>query len=259
MSAEGMLTSQQLETPKSPVGIFELPCGYVDPETNELTLEVELREIRGREEEMLNSKKVPSEGKLSNLLVSCIERLGSISDKKVLRKIVEDMTTGDRVFLMFCLRRVSLGDDMPLRQNCPNPKCGASNFYIIDLSELKINKMPDPTKRTYDVVLPRSKKSVRFRVSTGRDEQLRQKFSVRNKDDMASLVLMMRIELFDDEPPTLEGLKDLGLSDRNFLRSQFESVEGGIDLEVDLDCPKCGREWKRDLELTPDFFFPSET
>lgn len=258
MSAEGMLTSQQLETPKATVGVFELPCGYLDPSDNELHSEVELREIKGREEDMLNSKKVPSDRKLSNLLAACVERVGTITNKDKIRMIIDDLTTGDRVFLMFCLRRVSLGDELPVRQTCPNEKCKANNFYIIDTSELSVKPMPEPHKRTYDADLPSGTK-VRFRVSTGRDEVMRSKIRTQSKDDLVSLVMMMRIETIDGEPPTLERIADLSLRDRVFLRKKFESVEGGIDLEVDLSCPKCEYEWKKDLELTPDFFFPSET
>lgn len=258
MSAEGMLTSQQLETPKATVGVFELPCGYLDPADNQLHVEVEIREIKGREEDMLNSKKVPSDRKLSNLLAACVERVGTITSKDKIRAIIDDLPTGDRVFLMFSLRRVSLGDDLPVREVCPNGKCKANNFYIIDTSELDVKPMPDPYKRTYDVELP-SKRRVRFRVSTGRDETMRSKIRTQNKEDLVSLVMMMRIETIDEEPPTLDKIADMSLRDRVFLRKQFEAVEGGIDLEVDLTCPKCDYEWKKDLELTPDFFFPSET
>lgn len=256
MSVEGVMIGQQLEVPKSTLGIFELPCGYLDPETRELHTEVQLREIKGREEDMLNSDKIPPEAKLSALLAACIERVGTITDRKKITSIVEEMTTGDRVFLIFCLRRVSLGDELPVRESCPKKGCGANNFYVIDMADLKIKKMLDPRTRVYDTVLPRSKKKVRFRVSTGKDERVRNKIRSRNKDDATSLVLMMRIESIDQEPPTLESIADLGISDRTFLRNKFEEVEGGIDLEVELDCPKCGHDWKRNLELTPDFFSP---
>jgi hypothetical protein len=121
-----------------------------------------------------------------------------------------------------------------------------------------VNHMPEPRKRTYDVELP-SGSLVRFRVSTGRDEVSRAKLRTQHKGDMISLAMMMRIETIDGEPPTLDKITDLSLRDRVFLRKRFEEVEGGLDLEVELICPKCEYEWKKDLELTPDFFSPSET
>jgi rubredoxin len=253
---EGMLTEQQLSTAKSTVGVFELPCGYLVEDTNELIREVQLREIKGREEDMLNSSKVPGERKLSALLAGCIERIGSITHKGQIATIVDEMMTGDRVFLLFCLRRVSLGDDLPLREDCP--KCGANNFYVIDTSDLEVKKMKDPYRRTFDAELP-SGLTARFRVGIGKDEIARAKMKVRNKNEQLSAAILMRLELLNGEPPTLQAVADLGLRDRQYLRKQFEEVEGGIDLEVDLDCPSCGHEWKKDLDMRPDFFSPSET
>lgn len=256
MTVESVLTSQQLETPKSTLGVFELPCGYLDADTNDLYTEVQLREIKGREEDMLNSSKVPANKKLSSLLSGCIERIGPITDKGKIRVMVDEMMTGDRIFLLFALRRVSLGDDLPVRENCP--KCKANNFYIIDTSDLRIQKMESPFKRVYDTTLP-SGKSARFRVATGTDEIAQSKMRVRNKEDLISTMILMRLELLDGESPTLAAVADLGLRDRQALRKEFERVEGGIDLEVELDCPECGHEWKKDLDMRPDFFFPSET
>jgi hypothetical protein len=258
MSTEGMLTGQQLEVPKSTVGVFTLPCGYIDPSDHVLHTEVQLREIRGREEDMLNSRKVPGERKLSILLSSCIERLGTITSKDKIRNAVEEMPTGDRVFLMFCLRRLSIGDDLPVRETCPNRRCNANNFYVIDTSELKTKTMPEPEKRTYDVTLP-SGSQVRFRVSTGHDEVMRTKIRTQNKTEELSLAMLMRIETLNSEKPTLSMIADMSLRDRLFLRNLFEKVEGGIDLEVELSCPKCEHEWKKNLELSPDFFSLSET
>ena len=65
---ERIHTVQQMETPKGTLGVFDLPCGYLDPQTQELFTEVQVREITGNEEDMLASQQIPSAQKISQLL-----------------------------------------------------------------------------------------------------------------------------------------------------------------------------------------------
>ena len=255
---EEALLTQQMDTPKPPIGIFKLPCGYLDVDTNELHDEIEVREITGHEEDMLASKQVKGEDKYSTLLSACITRIGTLTDKAKIKRAVMDLTTGDRMFAMFAIRRVTLGDETPIREVCQNKECKVSTLFVIDLNDLTVDYMEEPRKRVYDMKLP-SGMAVRFRISTGHDEQTRTQVKARNKNDLASMVLMMRIEMLGDEPPTLATVKALSLRDRHALRKEMERVEGGVDLELEMECPVCGHEWKQDLAVGMSFLFPSET
>lgn len=256
MGIEQTHTVNQMETPHSSVGVFELPCGYLDPETKELYREVKVREISGREEDMLASKKTPNARKLSTLLNACVERIGPYEGAK-LANVVQSLPIGDRVFLLFAIRRVTLGDELPIKETCP--KCDTKSLFMVDLGvELEVKEMPDPMKRVYDVVLPRSNTQVRFRVSTGHDEALMAKLTASKRADSVSQAILMRLELLNDEPPTLKAIQELSLADRNFLREQFNTVEGGVDTAVDFECESCGHEWQKDLNIgAQGFFFPS--
>lgn len=259
MSAEQMMTTAAMETAKPPIGVYTLPAGYIDLASNELWTDVEVRELRGREEDLLASRQVPNEKKLSALLSSCLMRVGPITDKGRIAQIVEELTVGDRVYLLFAIRRVTLGNDLPVREECPNSNCKAKNLFVIDLSELTIKAMPDPRKRIYDVTLP-SGRTARFRTSIGADESRVAKQVKRTQMDEGSQMLLMRLELVDGEPPTIATLQDMGMRDRAFLREQFEAVEGGVDTTIQLDCPSCGQEWEKDLNLaSADFFSLSGT
>lgn len=254
---EKIHTVMQMETPKGTTGIYELPCGYLDPRTQELVREVEVREITGHEEDMLASQQIPSPQKISSLLAGCVTRIGEVTDKGLIAGMVQDMTLGDRVFLIFSIRRVTLGDELPVREKCP--ECKTTTLFMVDLEEdLDPKPMPDPMKRVYDVVLPSGIKA-RFRVSTGRDEAHLAKLAKRQKQksDALSQSILLRLELLGDEKPTLKMVKSLGMRDRNFLREQFQEVEGGVDTTLELECPACGYEWEKDLDLSAaNFFFP---
>lgn len=254
---EQMHTVQQMETAKGSNGVFTLPCGYLDPTTQELATEVQVSEITGNEEDMLASDKVPSHAKVTQLLAGCVTRIGKVTDKGLIAGIVQELPIGDRVFLIFAIRRVTLGDELPVREKCP--ECKTITLFMVDLADdLQAKPMKDPMKRVWDIVLP-SGKMARFRVSTGLDEANREKLAKRRKHkaDALSQAIMMRLEMLEGEKPTLKMVKSLGMRDRNYLREQYQEVEGGVDTTLELECPSCGHEWEKDLDLrAANFFFP---
>lgn len=256
MGIEQTHTVNQMETPHAAVGVFELPCGYLDPESRELYREVTVREISGHEEDMLGSKKTPNAQKLNNLLQACVVQIGPVEGAK-LAKVLKGLPVGDRVFLLFAIRRVTLGDELPVKESCPS--CNTKSLFMVDLGEeLVIKVMPSPMKRIYDEVLPRSQMPVRFRVSTGEDEGTMARLGSGKSSDRLSQAIMMRLELIGEEPPTLKAVKGLSLVDRNYLREKFNEVEGGVDTSIDFECSNCGHEWQKDLNVgAQGFFFPS--
>ena len=248
-----MLTHHQVTVPKSSQAVYDLPCGYVD-EAGNLFTDVAVKEITGAEEDLLANPKTQAVKKINELLSRCVERLGPITDRGRISQAILDLTIGDRAFLMFAIRRISLGDDYPFKDKCP--ECEEEKLFTVDLGELEPKKMPDPKKRSFETAMP-SGKTVRFHPMTGKDEERLTKFD-KNKADTLSLSILMRLDILDGKTPTLQDVKALGLRDRNFLRDQFEESEGGLDTEIDLECPQCGHAFKRDVDVgQAGFFFPS--
>lgn len=251
----GMMQQATLAEAKSPVGVFELPCGYLDAE-GVLHRQVEVREITGFEEDMLASKNVSSHQKISNLISSCTVRIGTITDKGKLALITEELLVGDRVFLMFAIRRVSVGDEYPFRSRCPAKECKYSGIFYLSLADLETKPMPDPTKRIFDTTLPTGKQA-RFRPLKGRDEETLSKAA--SKNDALSLAMLLRLEMLKGEPPTLQAVKSLSMRDRTALRVAFDEVEGGVETTLDMKCPVCGLEFEEELDVgQAGFFFPSQ-
>jgi hypothetical protein len=248
---EASQVQAQMSEPKSTVGIFELPCGYLAPE-GELITEVKVREITGVEEDMLAAKNIPGGKKITQLLGSCLERLGPMTDKPMLVRCARDLLIGDRVFLMMAIRRVTLGDDFPFEQECP--KCEKKSLFTVNIGELDIKKMPDPKKRIYESTLP-SGKVARWHCMTGKEEEALTKVGA---TDTLSASILVRLELLGNLPPSMPAIKQLGMRDREFLRDQFNEAEGGIETSIELACPECGHEFKDDLDVSQTgFFFPT--
>ena len=239
------------EEGSAPVGEFDLPCGWLSPEGNLIT-RIRVREICGDEEDILASKHVAPERKSGLVLARCLEALGPHEDRKTIDNAVLEMTIGDRMFTLFAIRRVSLGDDLPFAALCP--ECDVEGVYISKLSELVVQKMANPMERVFDRILP-SKKPVRFHVMTGKEEELlgREKGSA----DKLSLAILARLDLLDGKPINLQAVKKLGLRDRNYLRDQFEAIEGGLDMATNVICSSCGEKFEHEIQVDRSFFTPS--
>lgn len=254
-TAAEMMMMEEVETPKAADGMVPLPCGYLTRE-GEIYTEARVREITGVEEDMLSSSSVPNDKKFNELLIRCTESIGPQSDPEVVRVMLPKLPIGDRITLLFGIRRITLGDIYPFQVKCPS--CGKLSSFHINLGELEVKKMKDPKKRVYDEKLPSGKK-VRFRVMTGDDEEKVKKAAKKFKDDGPSLAILARVELLEEAPPTLPLVKALGMRDRNFLRKKFEEVEGGVDTSLEITCPACSHEFGTELNIMGKaFFFPSE-
>jgi hypothetical protein len=250
-----MLAQESLNEPKPTQNVFELPCGLLDGDN--LYKDVVVREISGYEEDMLANQKMPASKKMSELLARCVTRIGPITDKGKIAQAIMDLIVGDRAALIFAIRRVTLGDEYPFKDKCP--ECEKESLYAVDLgTEISIKEMPDPKKRLFEKVLP-SGKVVRFKPMTGHGEEKLAKSKNRDEDAL-SLAIQMRLETLDGKPAGLGDVKGLGLRDRQALRDAFEEVEGGVDTEVDMKCPHCEHEFKREVDIAQrSFFFPSQT
>lgn len=272
-----MASQNQVETPKSSVGIFDLPCGYLDPTDGTLHREVQIEEITGRDEDMLGNDKVPSHRKIEHLFRSCISRLGTIHDKARIAAAIPELLSGDRIFLLLAVRRVSLGDEYPYKDVCP--KCEKDFYATVDLSNLTVVPMKEPHIRVREARMP-SKAAckrwaatgevpapedtnptghiVRFRATNGRDET-EVATQTKSPEDAVTRLIARRIELFDGAPPNLQLLQALSIPERSYLRDVFfELFDGGIDTLIQSQCPYCHSEFERELEVAQTgFFFPS--
>lgn len=245
-----VITQNLLETPKSTHGVYDLPCGYLDS-TGTLHTEIHLREMTGREEDILASQKLTPQKKINAVVTNCLERIGTITDKSQFAGIVPQLPTGDRVFLLLALRRTSLGDDFPVEDTCP--ACNTKSSYVLNLGDLETRKLPDPLKRVFDDVLPSGKK-VRYRLGLGADEE---RLARVPDDEKPSVSLLVRLELLDGKVPSLPEIKALAWRDRQALRAMLEEQDGGVDTSLELTCPACGHEFERELDLGQQgFFFP---
>lgn len=258
MSSLQFALTNQLTEANGSRGLFDLPCGYFDEAANKVHTKVEINALTGVEEDIMASRNVPQNEKMNRVLNSCIRTIGEFSEREHLAGIIPDLLLGDRTFLFFALRLVTHGPLFPFRKKCP--ECQNISTFNYDLSELPVYPMPNPEKRLYETKLPHSGKVVVYRPLTGRDELQRDR--LRKRMEPLTLSLYLRIEEFDGRPVDSGQLQRLTAADRDFLRAEFEEIEGGIETSIDLKCqdPSCGAEFETEIDPSdPAFFSPSAT
>ena len=244
---------------------FELPVGYVDP-AGKVHRHVVIREMTGVEDDMLGNDDLPIGERVSNVLSSCIQKLGDVTDQQTIRQAITDdlnaglpLTEQDRIAAMIYLRRTSLGDIYRFTRNCP--RCGeAARNREVDLRTLTITPSVDPTKRRVKITLPSSGREAVVKVLTavGSIEIGRLRPAMK---DIKSLALLVRLESLDgksipDIRMGLDLIKRLPQADRNYLRQVQFAMEAQVETDIDVKCknPICGNAWQFPLDVGQGFF-----
>ena len=91
---------------------------------------------------------------------------------------IDDLTIGDRNALSIAIRITGYGTDYKARVTCPH--CDHVNEKVFDLSNLAIKRIgANPVKpgvNLFEFKLPVSKKTVHFKIMTGKDERLKKEY-----------------------------------------------------------------------------------
>ena len=220
---------------------------------------VEIRPMTAREEDILTSKALIKKGTvITELIRSCL------IDKSI---DPDDMIVGDRNAVMTALRITGYGADYTVDVECP--ACGERSRQEFDLSELPLKRLgTDPSsegENTFEFTLPYTKKAVKFRFLTGRDEtqiskmQDRKKKHSFTKDNLittrykhqiisiAGITDKVKIEFF---------IKNMPAKDSRALRKFMDDNEPGVEMKSWMDCPSCMETSEVRLPLGASFFWP---
>ena len=249
------------EVGKSSTAILELPSGYLD-ESGVLHREIVLREMDGRDEDILSNQKISMQSRMNKLTENCIQSIGPYSKSDTRwSDIVLSLPVIDRLWIVLQIRILTVGNIFTAQVKCPNDECGKYSQQNVDLNDFAVTGLAEPDKRSYSGVLPRSNKPYVCKIFTGADEGKLAKVAQKNKDDLMSLAIASRLLSLDGKsaPIGLDALKSLSVLDRQHLRNAFKKHEGEIDRKMVCTCRFCDTEFEESIDLdTANFFFPSE-
>ncbi len=222
--------------------------------------------------------------------VSGPERVGVLIDRccKLPKGMKhEDLLASDGLAILLALRALTFGAEYKFKWQC---ECGAQNKADINLIEELNEDTPEriaeklldkgriedlndyECKEPYEIELKDSKTKdgdpikVGLRMIRRRDETRIAKQMKRAKSNERESVLAYRLglQIVTMNGETLQGRikADLidSLSYKDSLRiDQFISEhETGVDMNIFLECPKCGNEDERNLPMTAEFFRPTD-
>lgn len=218
---------------------------------------INVRAMTGEEEQILATPRYVKRGKSIDM----------IFERCIKEKInTAELLSSDRTHLLIYLRGISYTPEYDVEIKCPN--CSMKFAHVIDLNEMEVENCPDNFgPENLSGVLPATGFSYRYRLATGQDEveitNYREKRIQQWGDQSEDDTLLYRTALLLDE---IEGvflkkelallLKKLPIQDVSYLRNEINTPPFGVDTELPILCPACTEEFKIDLPLETNFFFP---
>ena len=241
-----------------------LPCGYLDND-GVLHTDFVVHELSGAEEDLLAGTG-PSIPRLDQVMVNCIDSIGSVA-KGAMTHVVKQLLAVDRAFLLIAIRRATLGDMYKMKIKCPKPTtvCGTVSRVELDMSKLDVVNPADPMQRKF-VDECSDGTRITWHAMNGNDELWLSTVPVKiRRGSRVTMAMLARVDAIDDVvlnrhtalKEAIVSLKGLGGGKRNWLRSRFVEAEGDVDTDIEFTCPDCHHEFVDELEMTPDFFFPA--
>ena len=237
-----------------PFDVLELPSQGLLYKNKKSTVRVEY--LTAFDETILSSPNISNSGKMMDVLLE--------------RKIKDlgfdplDLLVSDRVSVLIFLRTTAFGTDYSQIVVTDDNELVEASIDLSTLKQKKLTVKPD-NDGMFDFVLPNSKKKIKFRFLTGRDESeievLDKTYVEKNGSDISNKLFfrlekqVMSIDNITDKIKISNILKSLSIKDSRLLRRYMDSIESGIDFKTTARTPG-GVSVDCFLRFNSTFFFP---
>lgn len=222
---------------------------------------VEIRAMTAREEDILTSRALLKKGTvISELIKSCLvdKSMNSL-----------DLLSGDRNALMVAIRITGYGHEYNVEVECP--ECGVKSPHEFNLAELPIRRLEiepvSPGLNLFEFMLPYSKKVVRFKFLTGKNEEemvqladKQKKLGLNSSESNVTTNLLYSIVSVDgveDRAKIANFVKNMPARDSLALRNYMKDNEPGIVMKQDTVCNTCGHQEEVNMPIGVTFLWPN--
>lgn len=236
-----------------PYDVIPLPSkGLLYPGKKQ-TLEVEY--LTAMDENILTSPNLLQTGKFIEVLLK-----RKIRDKNIDQK---DLLIGDRNAVIIWLRATGYGEKYPVTILDNDGNEFETEVDLTTLAQKPIGAEPDENG-FFDFELPMTKKKIKFRLLTARDEEeivKRNEVQEKRKAEFSDALthkLGMQIMAIDgrtDKEWIHNYVRIMPARDSLALRTYMNEIEPGVDLKVTVAGPG-GDPIETFLVIGPDFFWP---
>jgi hypothetical protein len=222
---------------------------------------VEIRAMTAKDENILMSQAYIKNGTVINkLLESCI------IDKSI---DINELLVGDRDALTIAIRITGYGSGYDMYTTCES--CHQRTQYTANLSNLSIKRFgAEPVeigKNIFQVELPKTKKTVLFKLLTVGDEKEISETAKRkeamlgikasNSRSTESLLnSVVSIDNISDRNKLSKFIDNMPILDARFLRKYIADISPTIDMNSMFKCPSCAQEAQVGIRLGLGFFWP---
>lgn len=179
-----------------------------------------------------------------------------------------DMLIGDKSAVLLSLRSSGYGDEYKIKMTCP--ECQEKYVTSVNLSELKYKPMTvlSDSNGEFLISLPKTKAQVKFRLLTGKDENiLNKKVESLKKLKKNTGVSSFLTERFILQIMEVNGKRDkiyissfinsMPASDSFYLREYIGLVDPGVDMSHEFECTNCGHIYEDVVPIQPNLFWPN--
>jgi len=240
-----------------------LPIGYTD-EGGQLQRHAVLRKMRGYDEDLLYNEELNAGRLVTELLASCVLRLGNIDSPGV--EILSRLYTADRNFLLLELRRITLGNSLLATYLCP--QCGQQVTRMEDLRELEVKRLADneappeihlTLEDGYQDRKGETHRELTLGMPLGEDEEFVAPMVRRDPHKAQDALLLRCIHTFGSltknklEAFGVKILRELPLGDRQRIRNAMNGQLPGVNFQRHVHCEPCGNDFTGTMDVSGFF------
>ena len=238
---------------KVPFDVIELPSKGLLYKNKKSSVKVEY--MTAYDENILTSPNLLSNGKALDILIEKkVKELGFNHN---------ELLSGDRMAILLFLRTTGLGNEYP--QTVFDEERNLVEG-VIDLSSLKMKELEVKPNENgeFDFILPKSKKNVKFRLLTHKDEKEIESIDQKQKEKNGGISMnatlrlersIMEIDGERDKMKISHILKTLSLIDVRKFNKYIGEIEPGINLETNART-QGGGSVSCFLRLGRNFWYP---
>lgn len=249
--------------PVYPTETIELPSkGIPYNKDNPLSSgTIELRYPTARDEDILTSKNLIQKGTVIDTFIKSLIVTPGVN--------ADDLLLGDKNAIIIAARILAYGKDYPVQLTCS--RCNEENEEIIDISQFESKEIDISPDGTFEINLPASKKTLKMKLLTQRDERLidselkgLKKYKKSSSIEVDSEVTtrlkysILSINGDEDKKKISEFVSnELLAMDAKYLRDSINKNTPDIDIKINFECKSCNHVERVMMPLGINFFWPS--
>jgi len=252
-------------------GIFILPGGIILPDGTRYQV-VKLRQLTGREEEMILDAEADNNNNnnnitalLTQILTNCIESIGPL--KEINSDIVRQLLICDRDYLLLKLRQITFGNRIDAQVQCPNESCRKPMHIDFDLKNITVQRK-DIGNGVYSLRLSplasnRDSKNnnnndvkrsdIEFRLPNVADqEEIAEELYKEKKNESKALTKLLQrclIRVGNASEIDENLVYSLPILARREIDQKMQEYSPKVDLRIHMQCPQCKMDFTSPFDL----------